>query len=234
MCTATYLPVEGGFVLTHNRDEAPSRSAPGIAVELEGERRLFFPRDAEAGGTWIVAASTGFAACLLNGAFVRHRRTPPYRRSRGWVLLDFARLPQPATFFRTYDLEGIEPFTLLYADGNELLEFRWDGQQRYLTAKPIDQPHFWCSVTLYDSEVSAAREQVFRKWLLQHPEPNPQAVRRLHLQGSIGDPENDFCMNRQGRVCTVGVAQLFFTTSTSWLRYRDLIHGREVFRRVKK
>jgi len=232
MCTVTYLPAPRGFILTHNRDEAPSRVAPGLMVEEDGERRLFYPRDAGAGGSWLIASNTGFAVCVLNGAFVKHERTPPYRRSRGWVLLDFARAARPEVFFQDYDLSGIEPFTLLYATRGQLVEFRWDGQHRHFAHKPANQPHFWSSVTLYDPPIQVAREAVFFRWLQQHPRPTPAALRQLHLTGSIGDPENDFCMNRQNRVRTVGLTQVVFTLPAQWLRYRDLLHNEEAVRRI--
>ncbi len=232
MCTVTYVPASRGFTLTHNRDEAPQRSAPGLWMETHGVSRLFYPRDAGAGGTWIVASSARFVACVLNGAFVRHQRTPPYRRSRGLVLLDFAHTAQPEAFFLHYDLEGIEPFTLLFAQPGLLLEFRWDGRQRYLTPKPADQPHFWCSATLYDTHVQTLREGVFRQWLMKTSTPSPQTLRQLHLYGSIGDPENDFCMNRQNRVRTIGLTQVVFHQPAQWVRHRDLLTGEEVVRKI--
>ncbi|MBK9018424.1 MAG: NRDE family protein [Saprospiraceae bacterium] len=38
---------------------------------------LIFPRDTAAGGTWIAASDTNRVACLLNGAFVKHKHQPP-------------------------------------------------------------------------------------------------------------------------------------------------------------
>ncbi len=132
MCTVTYLPIQGGFTLTHNRDEAPSRSLFSIERQRTNRRdTLLFPRDAKAGGTWIVATQSGKTACLLNGAFLKHHRQPPYRRSRGLMLLDFLDLEQPDSFFEQYPLEGIEPFTLLFFQQGNVVEFRWDGAERF-------------------------------------------------------------------------------------------------------
>ncbi|MBK6998312.1 MAG: NRDE family protein [Lewinellaceae bacterium] len=115
MCTVTYLPRPSGFILTHNRDEAPSRSSQSIVREkTPGGKTLLFPRDTLAGGTWIATSREGRTACLLNGAFVLHKRELPYRRSRGLILLDFFDWENPDIFFERYDFERVEPFTMLF------------------------------------------------------------------------------------------------------------------------
>jgi len=246
MCTVTYLPRPSGFILTHNRDEAPSRSSQSIVREqTSGGDTLLFPRDTLAGGTWIATSREGRTACLLNGAFVLHRRELPYRRSRGLILLDFFNWENPDDFFEQYDFERVEPFTFLFFDRSQLseslipkksgseslrriLEFRWDGQQRYLKSLPLDQAHFWCSATLYPSEMQIRREQVFRDWLTNQPitnQPITHQLLTLHLTGSIGDPENDFVMNRAGRVQTVSITQIIVDEKNARMRYLDLLGG---------
>jgi len=233
MCTVTYLPTSGGFILTHNRDEAPVRSPTAISREKTGDDVLLFPRDTKAGGAWVVTAKSGKSACLLNGAFVKHRHEPPYRRSRGLMLLDFFEWAQPGDFFQNYDLEGIEPFTFLYFHRHEATELRWDGSQRYLKRLDAAAPHFWCSATLYPPEMQARRERVFRDWLsARQTSPSPGSLVALHRTGSIGDPENDYIMNRGGRVCTVSITQIILTFGISKMRYLDLLEGNRDTRRL--
>lgn len=229
MCTVTYIPTRNGFTLTHNRDEAPSRSLFSIeAQHMANGDNLLFPRDAAAGGTWIVTAQSGKTACLLNGAFERHQRTPPYRRSRGLMMLDFFNEDNPNTFFDHYELEGLEPFTFLFFQPGEVVEFRWDGAKKYYKPLPANEPHFWCSATLYPGEMQVTREQVFRTWLGSKKDgetPDPQALMQLHLTGSVGDPEYDFVMAREGRVQTVSITQVVFRKNNSSMRYLDLLEG---------
>lgn len=229
MCTVTYLPISGGFVLTHNRDEAPSRSQHGL-VRSDS---LIFPKDAKAGGAWIATANDGRTACLLNGAFVKHRHEPPYRRSRGLVLLDFFDWPEPHDFFEKYPLEGIEPFTFLLFQTEKVVQLRWDGNHRHLAELPPDQPHFWCSATLYPPNMQARREQIFRDWLEKNKSLSsrslPAAILNLHLTGSVGDPENDYVMNRDGRVRTVSITQVVRRKSGTRMRYFDLLAKRKKF-----
>jgi len=230
VCTVTYLPIGRGFVLTHNRDEAPARSQHG----LSRTGALLFPQDAKAGGAWIAAARDGRTACLLNGAFVKHRHEPPYRRSRGLVLLDFFEWPDPDDFFERYDLAGIEPFTFLFFQSERVVELRWDGARRYVAELPPGQPHFWCSATLYPPDMQTRREGVFRDWLGHHSRTAarrlPAALLDLHLTGSVGDPENDYVMNRAERVRTVSVTQVLRQEQRVRMRYVDLLAGKREMR----
>ena len=233
MCTVTYLPTPGGFILTHNRDEAPTRSPDNISKVNISKDALLFPRDTKAQGAWVVAARSGKIACLLNGAFVKHSHQPPYRRSRGLILLDFFEWAHPRDFFHQYDLEGVEPFTFLFFERNGVLEFRWDGHQRYLKILKPDEAHFWCSATLYGPEIQARREHVFRNWLQnQSVVPTPESLFHLHSTGSIGDPENDYIMNRGDRVRTVSITQVVVGRKTAWMKYYDLLGGQQDARRL--
>lgn len=233
MCTVTYLPTISGFILTHNRDEAPARSPNAISREKTGDDVLLFPRDTRAGGAWVVTSKSGKTACLLNGAFIKHHHNPPYRRSRGLVLLDFFQWEEPGHFFQAYDLEGIEPFTFLFFRRGEAVELRWDGTSRHVKQLHPGEPHFWCSATLYPPEMQTRRELVFRRWLETRPgDPDPRSLVRLHRTGSVGDPENDYVMNRGGKVCTVSISQVTLTFGFSNLRYFDLLEGKRDTRRV--
>ena len=91
MCTVTYFPLEqDGYILTSSRDE---KSVRGIALPprkyLLDQQTVFFPKDPDAGGTWFVTTGRDTTLCLLNGAFTKHEHEPPYRKSRGLVVLDY-------------------------------------------------------------------------------------------------------------------------------------------------
>lgn len=233
MCTVTYVPVSNGFILTHNRDEAPMRSPLSISQEKKGYRTLLFPRDTKAGGTWITTDNTGITACLLNGAFVKHAHRPPYRRSRGLILLDCMEAEDPYVFLTAYDFTEIEPFTLLFFSGRTVQEMRWDGLQLHSKELPPDQPHFWCSATLYPADMQALREQVFRTWLASgEQEVNAETLLVLHRNGSVNDPENDYVMNRQERVRTVSITQIIREENRAVMRYFDLLHTQQDVRAI--
>ena len=94
-------------------------------------QKLFFPKDADAGGTWIVMKENGDAAVLLNGAFICHTAEPPYRLSRGIILLDIISTEKPSVTFAKINLQDIEPFTLVLLENNCLYEFMWDGSEKF-------------------------------------------------------------------------------------------------------
>ena len=226
MCTVTYYPTKSGFILTHNRDEAPKRSPQAISSAKSPYRQLLFPRDSKAGGTWIITANTGQTACLLNGAFIKHHHQPPYRHSRGLLLLDSLEAENINDFLDNYDYTRIEPFTLLLLSKQDVLEVRWDGSNLHQKNLAADQPHFWCSSTLYPTDMQRRREQVFQDWLLTQ-RPTADALLNLHRQGSVGDPENDFVMNRSGRVQTVSITQVVQQMNRVQMRYFDLLQGHQ-------
>ena len=92
MCTVTYIPLTNHCYLTSNRDEHITRGQ-AIAPKkiLANGYELIYPKDADAGGTWIATKNTGEAIVLLNGGFYKHKSNPPYKKSRGIILLNIYR-----------------------------------------------------------------------------------------------------------------------------------------------
>ena len=229
MCTVTYLPTSSGFIFTSNRDEIPLRAASTLppAAYNTDTGTLYFPKDAQ-GGTWFGVAANGRIHCLLNGAFKKHAHKPPYRKSRGLVVLESLGFRDAEAFAGSYDLSGIEPFTMVMVEPDEqksLFEFRWDGLKVHLTEKDVAQPNIWSSATLYDETATRKREDVFKKWMAGLREPDNESVMQLHFSGSYGDPKNDFRMNRDGIVQTVSITQITSAEGNQTLFYRDLLSG---------
>ena len=222
MCTVTYLPSASGFILTHNRDEAPARSPKNLERENRAGNTLLFPRDTGAGGTWIAASDNGRLACVLNGAFVKHKHQPPYRRSRGLLLLDFFETPDGDRFFTEHPLDGIEPFTMLWFEEGRVNELRWDGMERHVKNLDPEKTHFWCSATLYPPEMQTIREAVFREWEKEN-DLSASAILDLHRNGSVDDPFNDFVMNRNNLVRTVSISQIEFGKAGFAFSYYELL-----------
>src|SRR5690349_5416050 len=146
MCTVTFIPLKDTIILTSNRDEKYSRkqALPPQQFEHNGGG-IIYPKDADAGGTWIAMNEDGNAAVLLNGAFVKHVPMPPYNKSRGQVLLELIQTDRPARSFMRADLFNIEPFTLVIVDNQCLYECRWDGSKKYCNQLPVYRPHVWSS-----------------------------------------------------------------------------------------
>ena len=187
---------------------------------------LLYPKDGDAGGTWIAAHENGNAIVFLNGGFVRHTPQPPYRKSRGLILLDLINAPDPAMAFSLIPLHQIEPFTAVLWSTGQLFECRWDGSKKYMTELPGSQPHIWSSATLYDEEVVEKRKSWFRKWLQQHKHPSPDDILHFHQFTGDGDTHNDLRMNRNGQVFTVSVTLMALTDELTQMHYLDLKNNR--------
>lgn len=228
MCTVTFIPEKegAGFILTSNRDESPGRgkALPPASYDINGDA-VYFPKDPSAGGTWIATSEDLYTACLLNGAFERHHWNPPYRKSRGLVLLDYFRVKDPQSFAADYDFDGIEPFTLLLVDANQAIsldELRWDGVKIHHRQLDPTTPAIRSSATLYDPEIIRKREELFGSWLSENGEPSSQETLEFHATAGIGDSFNDLVMNRNDKVKTVSITQIIHATDKPKMIHRDL------------
>ncbi len=227
MCVLTYLPLpKGGFVLTHNRDESMARTkAVAPQAYLLNGHSVIYPKDPQSGGTWI-ATSDHFTLCLLNGAFEKHLPHPPYRRSRGQIILNFFSFKNVSDFINNYQFAGIEPFTLIITTSNSrtLTELRWDGQEIFVNLKDDTKPYIWSSATLYSATVRQSRQQWFDNWTEHNPTFDSEAILQFHHTGGNGDIENDLKMNRNGELLTQCIVQIKHENGQSHeMIYQDLL-----------
>lgn len=224
MCTVTFIPTDKGIYLTSSRDEHSTRSKalPPQLYSRNGQE-LIFPKDPDAGGTWIALSNRKDAAVLLNGAFTKPTlRLPAYRRSRGLVLLDVLMCPDPVAGFRTLSLSGIAPFTLILFFRDSLTECRWDGTEKYQKQLDTTRPQIWSSATLYDETAVKQREQWFTAWLQQQLEITAEDVLQFHQTAGKGDVRNSVLMNRDNTMRTVSITTLSIGRQQSRIRYRDV------------
>ena len=96
MCTVSFVRANDSIIITSNRHENIRRqNAVKPALYESSDKRIIFPKDPRAGGTWFAATDTGVVCVLLNGAFEKHIPVPPYRKSRGLVLLEIIENEDP-------------------------------------------------------------------------------------------------------------------------------------------
>lgn len=223
MCTVSFIPVGRKTFLTSNRDEklARNKAVPPQQYKL-GDVNLVFPKDGQAGGSWIALRQNGDAAVLLNGGFIKHISQPPYKRSRGLIFLEIIQADKHVQHFRQMQLDGIEPFTLVLFEEGSLYECRWDGTRKYYNQLPESRPYIWSSVTLYRQAVIKKREAWFDQWLDKNPQPVQEDILRFHLFGGEGDGHNDFRMNRNNELLTVSVTGIEINIDAAVMKYLDL------------
>ena len=219
MCTVSYIPRENGYILTSNRDEDPRRETKGPEeIRLSDGLKVIAPQDKLKGGTWIAMDRRGRAVCLLNGAFGRHKRQLPYRRSRGYYVFESLQARDFDSFARESSLDGIEPFTLLMITRERILKMIWDGNRKYHWVLPSHTMHLWSSPTLYTARQHGDKELYFKE---ETPNQQISPEKLLRIHGS--DTVTPFILNRP-EVSTVSITQLIISGDTATLQY--LVKGK--------
>lgn len=225
MCVLTYFPLENGFILTSNRDEATARelAIPPKKYKVFNEQ-VFFPKDPRGGGTWI-ATHVRFTLCLLNGAEQKHEPTPPYRQSRGLVIPEFFEFDSVQNFLKNYQFEGLEPFTLVVIDNENrqsISQIRWNGVEMKHTEFDRNEARIWSSSTLYSDDVVAFREICFSN-LIETKEVNNEMLLDFHENGGGDDVRNRLLMNRDNVLKTLSLTQIIQSEENYTIQYQDLI-----------
>ena len=225
MCTVSFVFSRGQYLITSNRDEHVSRPlALKPQEETIGSVKVLFPKDPKAGGTWFALNENGSVGVLLNGGFVNHSPTGNYARSRGLVLLDVIASENPFDLLQEMELLQIEPFTLVLFT-TKLLEFRWDGHQKYF--RPLDKTknHIWSSATLYKDEVIEQRRKLFRKFIDGNSRISAHEVVDFH-SNNHDDFENGFIIDRNSGLKTFSVTQAILNRSDNdiVMRHFDLLN----------
>ncbi|MGB5244089.1 MAG: NRDE family protein [Lutimonas sp.] len=201
MCTVTYVPFENGdFILTSSRDVPFSRKPAEVPkTEIQEGIAVHFPKDGEAGGSWIGYSSKERLICLLNGGFQDHQAQESYRKSRGHIVIELLKVEDINLGLKEINLKEIEPFTLVIVEWDFKLfafEFVWDGEQKHFRILP-DEPAIWSSSTLYSDEVKVKREKWFEDWRYENT-MNRENLQDFHYNAGEGNPETDVLMYRPG------------------------------------
>ena len=228
MCTVTFIPIKKeGYIITSNRDEKTSREYANFPyIKHFRDYDLMFPLDPQGGGTWIAMDNHKRTVCLLNGASQPHQSMPPYRHSRGIVVIDFFKFKYLSQFIENYNLERIEPFTLVIVQDGKLFEIRWDGDKKYITEHSFDIPRIWSSVTLYNSDIIKKRKIWFNNWLKDQENYDQDMIIDFHTFAGEGDTRTDVLMEREDHLKTVSITSVSNITDTAHMKYIDRINNK--------
>lgn len=234
MCTVTYIPAGEKKFLTSNRDEKKFRKkALPPRSYLHGDIRLIYPKDGEAGGSWIALNENGNIGVLLNGGFEKHVSKPPYRKSRGLVLLDIIKQTAPTNDFLNINLFAIEPFTIIIIEQNKLVECRWTGDKKFCKELDALMPHIWSSATLYNGNVRKKRERWFKQWLNTKPSPDQDDIFQFHQFAGDGNQDTDLVMKRGETYHTVSITSVELENATRKMCYYDLNYNEMIHLKTK-
>jgi len=223
MCTVTIIPKKNNdFVLTSNRDEAPNRTALAPEFYNIHGTKMLYPQDELSGGTWIGVSEKNRLVCVLNGGFVAHKRKENYRKSRGVVAKDFMIAESIDEAVNIYNLERIEPFTMVIVDWNTALQFYelvWDGEKKYFNKLPLE-PKIWSSSTLYNEQMKAERENWFNTFKTRNTLA-ANSIKAFHKGAGGYNLDYGVIMNR-GFVKTTSITQVEKTGNQVYMSYESL------------
>ena len=225
MCTVTFVPTSTNVIITSNRDEQESRAAAAPTQYTVNDQVLYFPKDPKAGGTWFAVTSGGSAAVLLNGASERHVPKPPYRKSRGLIVLDILSADSSADYWTHIDLDKIEPFTLILFD-KTLSQLRWDGLQKHHVALDHESSYIWSSFTLYPIEIIRHREACFETFLQSQLNLDQSALLQFHSAPGNEHTHEGFVIERHF-LKTISITQAAIAGAETNFFHKDLISGVE-------
>ena len=224
MCTVTYIPYKNGFILSSNRDESPLRADNTLTEEIILDKKVLFPKDLK-GGSWLFASMERQVLCVLNGAKYKHKHRPPYRESRGIIAKSFFNHKHPRTYFQELNLDGIEPFTMIIVHENKLYEFQWNEKAKHINQLDSSLPHIWSSSTLYTAEIARKKSEIFYDFLNAKKSISLNDIKDIHRNGKVGDPEQDFVMNRHNIVCTISVSHVVVDKKEVVFEFENLVAG---------
>jgi uncharacterized protein with NRDE domain len=215
MCILSIVKSEDRIVITSNRDEQRTRKnslSPEI-IDL-GERKAIMARDAQAQGTWLLSDNLGRTAILLNGAFESHIPNPPYRESRGIILVNLFQEENFKSAFLFYNLENIEPFQVIYLDREQAFQSVWDGKQKHLFAVDLSTPQVFFSPTLYTQEQQEEKRNHFLKTLAEIHSIDSNQLLEIHSNQNIHSLDVNFFMSREHQT-TKSISQVELNSTQS-------------------
>lgn len=231
MCTLTYIPSGNkNFYFTSNRDESDERATAAPDVKVIDGIHVLMPTDQKAGGTWIGASTRKRVVNLMNGAFERHKYEPPYRKSRGLVLLDSLIIEDTDDFVLSYDLAGIEPFTMVVVDrvpDLKITELRWDGSRRYVEQMDPGVPALWAATTLYTPEKRKTKADNFQHWLASGEESDHERIIGFHKSEIIDAEYKATLPAKAEHLNTVSITLIKSKPNAFQMDYTDLMKNTE-------
>lgn len=226
MCTVTYIPKDNGdFILTQNRDEDIKRAIATPPIERKINRaKHLFPIDPQGGGTWIGISETGRFASLLNGGNEDYNYNPPYRHSRGKVILDYFSFPDFNAFYNEYNFNELEPFTLLIIEADVMCELIINMSNISLNELDRKKPCIFSSSSLYTDTSIEERRLNFFEWYYKSQNISQEDALNFHHQFLFEKEKDkskilgDFILN------TVSITSIYKTSNMAEIQYTDQIN----------
>ena len=225
MCTVSFYRDKSKVIVTSNRDEKSIRPLAIAPRQYRfNNQHLYFPKDPQAGGSWFIVKADGSAFVLLNGAEKKHIPQPPYKKSRGLILLEIADSSHYLEQWNTMDLEQIENFTVIAYANNKLAQLQWNGTTKTHLYLDENKAHIWSSTTLYDEPTIEKRQQWYFDFLSKkNNDANSSDIMDFHTKTQNHDTENGLIINRPTAMLTKNVTQVVIEHDNFEIHHLDLV-----------
>lgn len=224
MCTVSFVAAKGKIIITSNRDEKTLRpNAVAPKNYSINNKKIIFPKDQKAGGTWFAVNENASVLVLLNGAAEKHQLRESYRKSRGLIVLDLISSKSVVSAWQTIDLLNIEPFTLVLFENSKLYQLRWDEVEKSKIELDTEKNHIWSSSTLYSKEIREKRAHWFYTFLDTKPEVTEQELFGFHRYTEPENTEHGLVINRNDSLKTLSITQTVIEKNKVQIHYNDLI-----------
>ncbi|MEO8517167.1 MAG: NRDE family protein [Flavobacterium sp.] len=228
MCTVSFVNSNGKYIITSNRDEKVARPK---AIEpknyLINDKKVFYPKDSKAGGTWYAVDEKAHILVLLNGAKEKHVHRLDYRKSRGLIALDLIGQESIITAWSTIDLENIEPFTLVVFENQNLYQLQWNEIEKETVLLDKSNNYIWSSSTLYAEDVREKRKQWFYEFIASKEVVTNLDMFDFHRHTDKDNLENGLIINRNNILMTLSITQTVIEQNKVLLTHLDLIKEEE-------
>jgi uncharacterized protein with NRDE domain len=228
MCTVSFVNANGKIIITSNRDEKIIRPN---AIEpknyLINNKKILFPKDKKAGGTWYAADEHSTIIVLLNGATNKHIVKESYRKSRGLILLELISSTSAIESWNTIDLDDIEPFTIVLFENHKLYQLRWNQIEKEKKELDTSKSYIWSSSTLYSEDIRQKREQWFYTFLDTKPAVNENELFNFHRYTEEDNKEHGLVINRNDVLKTLSITQTIIEQNRLEMKYFDLPNAHE-------
>lgn len=224
MCTVSFVKVNDKVIITSNRDEKVLRpSAVEPQYYLVNHKKVLFPKDNKAGGTWYAVDEQSNVLVLLNGAEERHTVKERYRKSRGLIVLDLIGSNSPIAAWETIGLVGIEPFTVVLFENQKLYQLRWNEITKEKKELDTDKAHIWSSSTLYSPAIQFQRALWFHAFMNTNLAVNEKELLHFHRYTEAENKEHGLVINRNDTLKTLSITQTIIESNKVTNHYADLI-----------
>jgi uncharacterized protein with NRDE domain len=224
MCTVSFVINNGKIIITSNRDEQiirPNAVAPEFYTI--NNKKILFPKDAKAGGTWFAVNQNGNTIVLLNGAKEKHQfKSDYYQKSRGLIVLDLISSDNILEAWNKISLEKVEPFTLVVYENKALFQLQWNEIQKDRIKLEISDKHIWSSSTLYSKKIREQRSSWFYEFVKTKNNITETDLYNFHSNTEIDNSEYGLIINRNNLLKTISISQVVIEDNNLTFDYHDL------------